>query len=78
MELGCEDEHIFVFDSTATRSELPMHVQVQIASLLACPFKQVHFHYHACQQQIGGVDCGLFAIAFAIDICLGSKVDSMT
>lgn len=76
--VGCEDGHINVFDSMATRSELPMHVQMQIASLLACTFKQVHFHYQACQQQTGGVDCDLFAIAFAIDICLGSKVDSMT
>lgn len=76
--VGCENGHINMFDSMATRSELPMHVQMQIASLLACPFKQVHFHYQACQQQTGGVDCGLFAIAFAIDICLGSKVDSMT
>ena len=33
--------------------------------------------YQPCQQQIGGMDCGLFAIAFTIDTCMAQNLASI-
>ena len=43
---------------------LSIQTQKQICALLHCPLKNIQVTILPVQQQAGGVDCGLFAIAF--------------
>ena len=75
--LGCSDRVVKIYDSMKT--EMPtLHVQKQIASIRSCSKNTVMCQYQSCQQQVGGIDCGLFAIAFAVDICMGQNVASIS
>ena len=49
---------------------LPIDIQKQIVSYLSSP-EDIHIHVSKVQQQIGGEDCGVFAIAFATHIAFG-------
>lgn len=70
--LGCTDGQVKIYDSLMSPPSL--QVQLQIASLLCSHLPKMQCAYQSCQQQNGGADCGLFAIAFAVDICLGLDV----
>lgn len=65
---GCTDGQVNIYDSLMSPPSL--QVQLQIASLLCSSLTKMQCAYQSWQQQKGGADCGLFAIAFAVDICL--------
>ena len=54
---------MFVMDSKFHYS-LSVQTKKQISAFLHCQLKTIHATILPVQQQIGGVDCGLFAIAF--------------
>ena len=54
---------MFVMDSKFHYS-LSVQTKKQISAFLHCQLKTIHVTILPVQQQIGGVDCGLFAIAF--------------
>ena len=61
------------------KKQMPtLHVQNQIVSIISSSKNTVMCLYQPCQQQIGGIDCGLFTIAFAVDICMGQNVASIS
>ena len=45
----------------------------QTASMLQSNEEHISFHIENAQIQEGGVDCGLFAIAFATEFCFGNN-----
>lgn len=69
--VGCKDGNVNWFDSIY--SDLDGESKNQICSIVNHSGKQVKFHRYPVQNQIGASDCGLFAIAFAVSICLGSN-----
>ena len=51
------------------KKQMPtLHVQNQIVSIISSSKNTVMCLCQPCQQQIGGIDCGLFTIAFAVDL----------
>ena len=62
-----------VYDSTNCKPNLS--IQVQASSILRTTGKQDHilFQLERMQLQKGGVDCGLFAIAYVTDLCNGNN-----
>lgn len=71
--IGCTEGNVNIYDSLKIGATA-VNVQLQIASLLCSQQKKIHCHYQPCQQQQGGVDYGIFAIAFAVDLCLANDV----
>ena len=59
----CKQRQIFVIDSKFNYSIL-IQTKKQISALWHYPLKTILVIVLPVQQQIGGVDCGLFAIAF--------------
>ena len=55
---------------------ISQEVEDQVKDLLAGSFQKLE--YAPCQQQTNGSDCGLFAIAFATSLVLGSIPQDMT
>ena len=47
--------------------------QSQIAAIMCCPDTSITLKVEKTQFQKGGSDCGLFAIAFATDLCHGNN-----
>ena len=72
---GCKQGDIFVLDSKFNYS-LSMQTKKQICTLLHCPLKTIQVTILPVQQQIGGVDCGLFAIVF-LQFILSCKQNPM-
>ena len=71
---GCKQGEIFVLDSKSNYS-LSIQTKKQICALLHCPFK-IQVTILPVQQQTGGVDCSLFAIAF-LQFILSCKQNPM-
>ena len=46
---------------------------MQSAAMLKSKEDHLHFHIENTQLQEGGVDCGLFAIAYATEFCFGNN-----
>ena len=55
---------------------ISQEVEDQVKDLLADSFQKLEFA--PCQQQRNGSDCGVFAIAFATSIVLGSAPQNIT
>ena len=70
------DRHgnISLYDSQYTR--ISNSLQQQLATIYRTDEKSIVVHVKPVQQQMGGSDCGLFSLAFAID--LASGVDPAT
>ena len=49
-----------------------------MASLVKTPNKHITLTFPDVQQQTGGVDCGLFVLAFAYTLCDGGIPEKMT
>ena len=47
--------------------------QSQIAAIMRCPTDSITLEVHNVQLQKGVTDCGLYAIAYATDLCHGNK-----
>lgn len=58
---GCKKGKVFLLDSLFHHR---MTIQRQICALLNCSLESIKVKSLPVQQQTGGVDCGLFAIAF--------------
>ena len=71
---------VYLFDSFATSSheDWPDDMVLQIASLYMCDERYLFIEQLPVQQQIGKVDCGLFALAFAVESCQGSDLSRVT
>lgn len=48
-------------------------VIMQTASMMKSPSNYIDFHVESTQIQQGGIDCGLFAIAYATEFCFGNN-----
>ena len=46
----------------------------QICAILCTPNDAVHLHFMDTVKQTNHSDCGLYAIAFAVDLCSGQDV----
>ncbi len=58
---------------TASYPTVSTSVQTQIASIMNSQKSSVTLVAERTQFQGGGVDCGLFAIAYATDLCYGNN-----
>ena len=68
-DIGCQGGSVNIFDSLGhTRTEVFIE---QVTGLLAFPGKSVRLQWPDIQQQAGGSDCGLFAIANSFALCSG-------
>ncbi len=50
-----------------------MHVKMQVASILMLNRPHMDLIFPSFQRQVGGVDCGLFAIAACTSLCFGNN-----
>ena len=64
-----------VFDSLYTFSD--KETEATINNLFQWDSTKVSVTFSRCQKQIGGVDCGLFAIAFATALAYGKQASKM-
>ena len=61
-----------IFDSKQTfRATLPPSLECQLAQMYSCNRDQLTVELSPVQQQIGCSDCGLFPIAFAVEVAFG-------
>ena len=67
--IDCNEGQVNWFDSLFT--DLDVDTKKQICAIMKPQGSQLHFLKCPVQNQVGGVDCGLFAIAFAVAICFG-------
>ena len=67
--LNCPEGIVNVFDSMY--SDLDQESKSQILSILKHEGKFVKFHMIPVQRQVGGTECGVFAIAFAVALSFG-------
>ena len=74
--VGCPPGLIKIYDSTNTRPS-PKAVE-HGCRMLFYPGKEITFSNQRVQQQIGGNDCGLFALAFATSLCNGEDPTQQT
>ena len=61
-----------VFDSMPAYSMTSSGLKRQVAAILKTSEKSFSIHHVDVQRQRGGSDCGLFAVAFAASLCMGS------
>ena len=73
--IGCPPGTVKLFDSLY-HDIISQEVEDQVKDLLADSFQKLE--YTPCQQQTNGSDCGVFAIAFATSLVLGSTPQDMT
>ena len=66
---GCQSNEVRIFDSAF--DNIPYLVEQVIARLINTKENELVMHIMDCQQQTNGNDCGLFAIANAVTLCLG-------
>ncbi len=69
--IGCEQNCIKVYDSIPY-GDLSSRARKQISALICSDANQIIMKFPSVQQQKGGSDCGLFAIAFAATLCRDS------
>ena len=75
--INCADGHVKIYDSMKSKTPA-MRIKMQIAALLCCPLSKIKCEYQQCQQQQGAIDCGAFAIAFAVDLCMGQNIEAVS
>ena len=66
------NSRINVFDSNSSGT-LGRSFEKQICQLMRCPYNSIEIMLNSVQKQTNDIDCGLFAIAFAVDICFGTS-----
>ena len=67
----CQTNTVNVFDSLPHFSMKSTDLSCQVATILKSPSTAINLNFINTQRQIGGSDCGLFAIAYATSICFG-------
>lgn len=73
--VGCPPGTVKLFDSLY-HDLISQEIKDQVKDLLADSFQKLE--YAPCQQQTNGSDCGVFTIAFATSLVLGSTPQNMT
>ena len=68
--IGCQGGVVNVYDSMPN-CDLPRRTKQQIAAILFWKKQNFRLQFQAVQEQRGGSDCGLFAVAFATSLCVG-------
>ena len=61
-------------DSLGLTMPIERHSILQIASIYKCNQKLLSIRKLAVQQQNGTLDCGIFAVAFAVEACEGNDI----
>ena len=69
-------EVVEVFDSMPAYSTTSLSLTRQVAAILKTKEKSFDLYHVDVQRQVGGSDCGLFALAFAASLCV--RKDSHT
>ena len=64
--------HTFIFIYDSMPPVISHTVQMQAAAILKSPRSEVVFEAQRTMPQEGTSDCGLFAIAYATDLCIGN------
>ena len=67
-------KQVKVMDSLGESLDLNDHTLIQIASLVRSEMTSITIQKVSTQQQLGVRDCGLFAIAYSLEMCLGSRI----
>ena len=67
--VGAREAEVFVFDSLY--KSVSQSVKNQIAALLSTTAKSIQLNFISVQKQLGGCDCGLFALAYATSLVTG-------
>ena len=73
--MNCDIYQVKVFDSLYTFCD--KETEATINNLFQWDSKRVSVTFSWCQKQIGGVDCGLFAIAFATALAYSKQASKM-
>ncbi len=64
--------HVMIYDSFPSRS-ISSRTKEQIAAICFCEESDINVTICDVQRQVGGDDCGLFALAFAAAVCAGQN-----
>ena len=67
-----EDTLVKMYDSVNCLRSVDTDVTIQAASMINSSSDYISFRVENTQIQKGGVDCGLFAIAYATEFCFGN------
>ena len=67
---AANNDAVYVYDSLSSRSIAPELIR-QLRQLYTTGGEKLAVHCPSVTQQTNGSDCGVFAIAFAIDLCAG-------
>ena len=62
--IGCDEGQVYLLDSMFN-GRIAQHTQRQICAILHCSFDKINVTVLPVQQQTNGIDCGVYAIAFA-------------
>ena len=64
---------IYLFDSLSLFKRLTKHMALQLARIYSVPSTHsvLKVKRESVQQQIDNIDCGVFALAFALEVCFG-------
>jgi len=65
------DEDVTVFDSAY--SQVPFDVKKQIVSIIKSQHDKINLKVEKIRQQTNNTDCGIYAIAFATEVCHGNN-----
>jgi len=66
----CDNSVCYLYDSLAS-SEVAKEITKDVAAFSMCTDDSIHFITMPVHQQSNGVDCGVFAIAFAVALAHG-------
>ena len=69
--IAYENGEVRLFDSLGLFFSISRELVLQIASIYKCDGHILSIEKDGVQQQVGNVDCGLFSIAFAVEVCNG-------
>ena len=69
--IGMDGSLVKVIDSI--HRSVGVCVTKQVAAMLKSTSPYLNFRIESTQLQEGGVDCGLFAIAYTTEFCLGNN-----
>ena len=75
---ACKDEFVYIYDSysvidSSGRPRLAASLQLQVAQIYRCASNEMPILLPEMSRQCNGVDCGLYAIATATDLCFGNN-----
>lgn len=68
---GVHSSLVRVYDSV--HKSISLDTQLQIASLTLPSEKYIDVHIQDTQYQVGKSECGVYAIAFAVEMCFGNN-----